>query len=32
MGIVEARWAEGQMHWGGGSREKVGGGERAGDK
>lgn len=32
MGIVEAGWAGGQVQGGGGSREKMGGGERAGDK
>lgn len=32
MGIIEAGWAGGQVHGGGGSGEKMGGGERAGDK
>lgn len=32
MRIVEAGWAWGQVHGGGGAREEVGGGERARDK
>ncbi|TNN50436.1 hypothetical protein EYF80_039362 [Liparis tanakae] len=32
VGIVEARWAGWQVYGGGGSGEKMGGGERAGDK
>lgn len=32
MGIVETRWAGGQMHGGRGSGEEMSGGERARDE